>query len=44
MGRKNMAGKNSRTCKSGAKLEKYSNFFKFYFEIALKGYFDKFLT
>ena len=39
-----MAGKNPRTCKSGAKLEKYYNFFKFQFEIAQKGYFDKFRT
>ena len=39
-----MAGKNSRTCKSEVKLEKYYNLFKCWFEIALKGYFDKFLT
>ena len=39
-----MAGKNSCTCKTEVKLEKYYNFFKFWFEIALKGYFDKFLT
>ena len=39
-----MVRKNSRTCKSEVKLEKYHNFFKFWFEIALKGYFDKFLT
>ena len=44
MGRKNMAGKNSRTCKSGAKIQKYYNFLKFLFEIALKGCLDKFLT
>ena len=29
MGRKNMAGKNSRTNKSGAKIQKYYNFLKF---------------
>ena len=39
-----MAGKNLRTCTFGAKLQKYYNFFKFYFEIALNGYLDKFLT
>ena len=44
MGRKNMTGKNSRTCISGAKLQKFYNFFKFWFEIALKGYLDKFVT
>ena len=44
MGRKNMAGKNSRTCTLGAKLQKYYNFFKFQFEIALNGYLEKFLT
>ena len=43
MDKKNMAGKNSRTCTSGAKLKKYYNFFKFQFEIALNGYLDKFL-
>ena len=44
MGRKNMAGKNSRSCTFGAKLQKYYNFVKFSFEIALKRYLDKFLT
>ena len=44
MGRKNMAGKNSRTCTFGTKLHKYYNFVKFWFEIALNGYLDKFLT
>ena len=44
MGRKYMARKNWRTWTSGAKLQKYYNFFKFQFEIALKGYLDKFLT
>ena len=44
MGRKNMARKNSRTCTFGPKLQKYYNFFKFQFEIALNGYLDKFLT
>ena len=39
-----MVRKNSPTSKSEVKLEKYYNFFKFWFEIALKGYFDKFLT
>ena len=39
-----MAGKNSRTCTFGAKLQKYYNFFKFWFEIALNGYLEKFLT
>ena len=29
MGRKTMAGKNSRTCTFGPKLQKYYNFFKF---------------
>ena len=42
MGRKNMAGKNSHTCTSGANLQKYYNFFKFKFEIDLKGYLDNF--
>ena len=32
MGRKNMAGKNSRTCTFGTKLQKYYNFFKFLLE------------
>ena len=44
MGRKNMAGKNSRTFTFGAKLQKHYNFFKFQFEIALNVYLDKFLT
>ena len=44
MGKKNMAGKNSRTCTFGAKLQKHYNFFKFLFEIAFNGYLDKFLT
>ena len=44
MGRKNMARKNSRRCTFGSKLQKYYNFFKFQFEIALNGYLDKFLT
>ena len=39
-----MAEKNSRSCTFRAKLQKYYNFFKFQFEIALKGYLDKFLT
>ena len=43
-GQENMAGKNSRTCKSGAKLQKYCNFLKFYFKIPWKGCLDKFLT
>ena len=38
MVRKSMAGKNSRSCTFVAKLQKYYNFFKFWFEIALKGY------
>ena len=29
MGKKNMAGKNSRTCTSGKKVKKLDNFFKF---------------
>ena len=44
MGKEHMAGKNSRTCTFGAKLQKYCNFFKFQFEISLNGYLDKFLT
>ena len=44
MGRKNTAGKISRACTFGAKLQKYYDFFKFYFWIALNGYLDKFLT
>ena len=44
MGRENMAGKNSRTCTFGAKIEKYYIFFKFQFEIALNGYLGKFRT
>ena len=45
MGRKSMAGKTSRTCTVGAKIKKYIyNFFKFYFEVTLNGYLDKFLT
>ena len=44
MGRKNMAGKNSRTFTFGAKLQKHFNFFKVQFEIAFYGYLDKFLT
>ena len=44
MSRKSMAGKNSRTNTFGAKLQKYYNFFKFLFEIALNVYLDKFLT
>ena len=44
MGRKNMAGKNSRSCTFGAKLQKYYNSVNFSFEIALKRYLDKFLT
>ena len=44
MGRKNIAGKISHACTFGAKLQKYYNFFKFYFWIALNGYLDKFLT
>ena len=39
-----MARKNSRRCTFGPKLQKYYNFFKFQFEIALNGYLDKFLT
>ena len=40
-----MAGKkNLGTCTFEAKLQKYNNFFKFQFEIALNGYLDKFLT
>ena len=39
-----MARKNSRTCTFGPKLQKYYNFFKFQFEIALNGYLDEFLT
>ena len=39
-----MAGKNSRTCTFGAKLQKYYNFVKFWSEIALNGYLGKFLT
>ena len=39
-----MAQKNSRTCTFGPKLQKYYNFFKFQFEIALNGYLDEFLT
>ena len=44
MGRKNMAGKNSRKCTFWAKLQKQYNFFEFQFEIAFNGYLDKFLT
>ena len=40
MGKKNMAGKNSRTCTFREK----SYFFKFQFEIDLNGYLDKFPT
>ena len=43
MGRENMARKNSRLCRFGVKLQRYYNFFKFWFEIALNGYLDNFL-
>ena len=44
MGGKNMAGIKSRTRTFGAKFQKDSNFFNFFFEIALNGYLDKFFT
>ena len=44
MGKKRMAGKTSRTRAVAAKILKNYNFFKFWFEIALNVYLDKFLT
>ena len=44
MGKKSMAGKTSRTRAVAAKILKNYNFFKFWFEIALNVYLDKFLT
>ena len=43
-GQEKYGGKNSRTSTLGEKLKKYHNFFKFWFEIALNGYLDKFPT
>ena len=39
-----MAEKTSRACTAGAKMKKNYIFCKFYFEIALNGYLDKFLS
>ena len=36
-----MAGETTRTCIFRAKIEKYYDFFKFEYKIALNGYLDK---